>query len=177
MEEPAELTAEMTLADYSEALASAAPVPGGGSVAAISASLAAALGSMVVRVSLERAAYQGHAALHEEALGKTEAARRRCLTLADEDAAAFSAYLAAQRLPKEPRDKAIHRAAAIRDAARGATNVPLAIVQECHRLAELIERLAGRTNAHASSDLDVAALLLDAAARGAAANAVANRAE
>ncbi|CAN5550548.1 hypothetical protein BH24CHL9_BH24CHL9_00190 [soil metagenome] len=164
----------MALASYSEALASEAPTPCGGSVAAVAASLAAALASMVVRVSQDRAAYQAHAGLHEEALAKSEATRRRCLALADEDAAAFNAYLAARRLPREPRDRAIERAAAIRDAARTATNVPLAIVQECHRLAELIERLAGRTNTHASSDLDVAALLLDAAARGAAANAVAN---
>ena len=52
--------------------------------------------------------------------------------------------------------------------------MPLSIVQECHALAELNERLAGRINVHASSDLDVAALLLDAAARGAAANALIN---
>lgn len=174
MDEPAKPTAEMSLATYSEALASGAPVPGGGSVAAVAASLAAALGSMVVRVSLDRAAYQAHTALHEEALGTTEAARQRCLTLADEDAAAYSGYLAARHMPREPREVAIQRAAAIRDAARLATSVPLAIVQECHRLAELIERLAGRTNVNASSDLDVAALLVDAAARGAGANAVAN---
>jgi methenyltetrahydrofolate cyclohydrolase len=174
MDESATPTADMTLADYSGALASAAAVPGGGSLAAVVAGLAAGLGSKVVRLSLDRPAYQAHAALHQEALEVTEAARGRCLDLADEDAAAYAAFLAARRSPREPRDQAIRRAAAIRDAARRATSVPLAIVQECHRLAELVERLAGRTNVNAASDLDVAGLLLDAAARGAAANAVAN---
>ena len=102
-------TAEMTLASYSEALASEAPTPGGGSVAAVAASLAAALASMVVRVSQDRAAYQAHAGLHEEALEKSEATRRRCLALAEDDAAAFNAYLAARRLPREPRDREIER--------------------------------------------------------------------
>jgi methenyltetrahydrofolate cyclohydrolase len=174
MEEPATPTADMTLAAYSEALASAAPVPGGGSVAAVAASMAAALAGMVVRISHGREAYQAHTALHEEASGTLEAVRLRCLELADEDAAAFGAYLAARRLPREPEGQALERAAAIREAARTAASVPLAIVQECYRLAQLIERLAGRTNAHASSDLDVAALVADAAARGAAANAIAN---
>ena len=174
MDEPAMRTADLTLAAYSEAVASADPVPGGGSVAAVAAGLAAALTGMVVRVSQGKAAFQDHSALHEEALRAVDAARQRCLQLADEDAAAFSSYLAARRLPREPERQALQRAAAIRDAARDATNVPLAIAQECHRLADLVERLASRTNAHAGSDLDVAALLLDAAARGAAANAIAN---
>lgn len=174
MELPALPTADMTLAAYSEALASAAPVPGGGSVAAVATGMAAALAGMVVRISLDRPAYQAHATLHNDALRTLEATRRRCLGLADDDSAAFTAYLAARRLPRKPEPAASRRAAAVRDAARNATSVPLAIVQECHRLAELIERLAGRTNTHAGSDLDVAALLVEAAARGAAANAIAN---
>lgn len=44
------------------------------------------------------------------------------------------------------------------------------MVRECHGLIDVVERLAGRTNPNASSDLEVASLLLDAAARGAASN-------
>jgi glutamate formiminotransferase/formiminotetrahydrofolate cyclodeaminase len=174
MRHPATSFSEATIADFTEALASSAAVPGGGSAAAVAAALAASLTSMVVRLSQGRPAYERYAPLHAEGLARADAARMRFLQLADEDAQAYQAYLEARRLPRERREDELTRAAAMRESARGATTVPLAIVQECHALAELDERLAGRINVHAASDLDVSALLVDAAARGAAANAIIN---
>jgi formiminotetrahydrofolate cyclodeaminase len=164
----------MSIGAFADALASSTAVPGGGSAAAIAAGLAASLTGMVIRLSMGRPAYERFAPLHEEGLAIADAARARFLRLADDDASAFEAYMAARRLPKDDPDGELRRAAAIREAARGATTVPLWIVQECHALAELDERLAGRINVNAASDLDVSALLIDAAARGAAANAVIN---
>jgi formiminotetrahydrofolate cyclodeaminase len=166
--------ADATLGAFTEALSSATAVPGGGSAAAIAAALAASLTGMVVRLSQGRPAYERFAPLHEEGLELADAARRRFLQLADDDAAAFQGYMAARRMPKDDPDAELSRAVALREAARSATTVPLSIVQECHTLAELNERLAGRINVNAASDLDVSALLVDAAARGAAANAVVN---
>lgn len=174
MIEPATHFRDMTLTGFSEALASEASVPGGGSAAALAACLAAGLTGMVVRLSMGRSAYQAYAGLHQEALEAADAARERFMELVEEDALAYSAYLAASRLPRETRDQEIRRDAAKRAAAQQATTVPLAVVQDCHRLVDLAERLAGRTNVRVASDLDVAALLLDAAARGAAANAIVN---
>lgn len=165
---------DMTLSDFMEALSSAKPTPGGGSATALAAALAASLTSMVVRLSLDRPAYEQHAALHVEAVAASDAARSRFLELADEDAAAYTAYLEARRLPHDDRESELRRSAAARDAARKAATVPLSIVQHCHGLIDIVERLAGRSNANVSSDLDVAALLLDAAARGAAANVTVN---
>ncbi len=166
--------ADQTLADFTRALASEAPVPGGGSAAAFAASLAASLTGMVVRLSLDRPAYAQHGALHEEAIAATDAARERFLELAEEDTRAYAAYVDARRLPRDTDEQQLVRAAARRDAARVATTVPLSVVQLSHESAELVERLAGRTNANVASDLDVAALLLEGAARGAASNAIVN---
>ncbi|MFV2062371.1 MAG: cyclodeaminase/cyclohydrolase family protein [Chloroflexota bacterium] len=174
MSESSERVADMTLGDFSEALASERPTPGGGGASALAATFAAALTSMVVRLSLDRPAYQQHAALHAEALADSDAARLRFLDLADEDAAAYTAYLQARRLPHEDKEEESARAAATRDAARLAATVPLTIVQECHGQIDIVERVAGRTNVNAASDLDVAAMLLESAAKGAAANAAVN---
>jgi formiminotetrahydrofolate cyclodeaminase len=52
--------------------------------------------------------------------------------------------------------------------------VPLAIVTLCHKQMESLERLVGRTNVNVASDLEVAALLCEGAARSAASNVRAN---
>lgn len=164
----------MTLEDFTADLASGRPVPGGGSAAAVAAALAASLTSMVVRLSVDRPAFEAHAALYGEALSASDAARVRFLGLADEDASAYAAYRQARGLPRVTAAEAASREAAISRAARRSADVPLAVADACARQVELVERLAGRSNPHASSDLDCAALLLEAAARAAAANVLVN---
>jgi methenyltetrahydrofolate cyclohydrolase len=127
-----------------------------------------------VRLSLTRPDYAPHAELHTEALAASDAARHRFLDLADEDARAYAAYLRARSMPHATEAERVTRGTASRAAARVATEVPLAIVKACHSQMALVERLAGRTNRHAASDLEVAALLLEAAARAAAANVKVN---
>jgi methenyltetrahydrofolate cyclohydrolase len=166
--------AGMTIRDFVEALASEQPTPGGGSASALTATLAASLTAMVIRLSQGRPRYAQHGDLYAEALSASEAARTRFLELADDDAAAYATYLEARRLPRGSEPEILTREVAIRAAAQEAAAVPLTVVQECHRQMDLVERLAGRSSAAVASDLDVAALLLESAARGAAANVLVN---
>ena len=156
------------------ALASAEPVPGGGSASAIAASLAASLLSMVARLSVDRPKYAAYEATHRRALDAGEQARSRFLALADEDAAVFRTFAEALKLPRDT-DEAIRvRRAAMETAAAAAARVPMEVVRLCHAVTDQLEAMAGRSNLNAASDLDVGALLCDAAARGAGANVVIN---
>jgi methenyltetrahydrofolate cyclohydrolase len=166
--------ADYTLAGFSDALASDAPVPGGGSASAVAASLAASLLVMVARLSIGRPRYEAYAASHERAIAAGEAARHRFLELADEDATAYAAFGAARKLAKDTAEQDRVRRDAIRLAARRASEVPLEVVRHCAGLVQLIESLAGRSNVNAASDLDVAALLAQAAAQGGGANVIIN---
>jgi formiminotetrahydrofolate cyclodeaminase len=161
--------AELTLGQFSERLASAEPVPGGGSAAAVAGSLAASLVTMVAELS-KRPKYMDHASLH----GKVEKDGRQLaatlLRLADEDADSYAAFAAAIKLPKDTDDEREARAKAMRAAARGASEVPMDVLQACFEVVLAAESLAGRCNQNASSDLSVATLLAEAAAKGAAAN-------
>jgi glutamate formiminotransferase/formiminotetrahydrofolate cyclodeaminase len=125
---------------------------------------------MVAGLSVGR---QRYAAVEPE----MEAAVVQAATLVDalsalvaRDAEAYARVGAAYRLPKEPADAAATRAAAVTAALLGAAEVPLETARLAADVAELAAGVAERGNRNAVGDAGVAALLAEAACRGAAYN-------
>lgn len=158
-----------TLHQFHEELASKSPTPGGGAVAAITGATGAALASMVVNYSFTRKLEAHHDALREVA-SRLERARALLMTLADEDASAYEALAGAMKLAKD--DPA--RPSRLREAAKAATQAPLAIVGVATDLLRLMDTLPGRTNRNLRSDLAIAAMLAGVAARAGAQNVSVN---
>jgi formiminotetrahydrofolate cyclodeaminase len=171
---PSDSLAGLTLSEFSDRLASAEPVPGGGSASAIAGSFAASLLAMVARLSVDRPRYAAYQMTHARALATGERGRTVLLELADADARAYAGFAAARKLPKETVDEQSLRDDRTRVAARAASEVPLSVVDECARLLDDLTAMAGRSNLNAASDLEVGARLAAAAARGAAANVLIN---
>lgn len=164
----------LTVAAFLDRLASAEPVPGGGSASAVAGALAAALVRMVARLSEGRPAYAEHEATIRSAAETGASLVERFLDLAEADAAAYGRLAAALRRPRSTPEEVEARRADVRAAARGAAEVPLEAVDACLVLLRAVEALAGRSNRNAASDLVVASLLGEAGAEGAALNVEAN---
>lgn len=153
-----------------ERLATRDPVPGGGSAAAVAGALGAALVGMVVELTVGRPEAADHERLLEEMRRAAADLRSKLLDLAETDAAAYEAVVRARRLPRDTDDEAAARTAAMDDATREATRIPLATATAAAGVLELAERIAPIGNRNAISDVGVGALLSAAAVRGAGLN-------
>jgi len=155
-----------TLDGWLDELAGGAPVPGGGSAAALAGALAAALVAMVARLTIGRKAYAGVQQRVAEILAEADALRAQLRRLADDDAAAYTKVSAAYRLPKsDPR-----RTRAADEALIGAAQTPLAMARGAARLLALANEIGTIGNRNAHSDAKVGEALARAALAGAVEN-------
>jgi formiminotetrahydrofolate cyclodeaminase len=161
---------DQTIGQWLDALGSAAPAPGGGAAAAMSACLGAALVEMVCRLTTGKAAFAEHEPLIT-AIG--DAARQLgldALSQIDEDTAAFTALMASYRLPKDTGGQQAARQGAIRQAIHRAAVVPLGVAATAAEVIRLAAQLPGRSNPNVLSDVAVAASTAAAAIDAAAVN-------
>lgn len=162
--------AALTIDQFLHALASKAPTPGGGAVASVVGALAAASANMVVSYSLGKKNLADHQPALAQAAGELTRAAALAMGLADEDAAAYGLVNELSRLPEaDPR-----RAAELPAALRASVDVPLSIIALSTNLLRLFDRLATMSNRQLRSDLGIAAVLAEAAARSAAWNVAVN---
>jgi formiminotetrahydrofolate cyclodeaminase len=149
---------EKSLTTFLEEVSARTPAPGGGAVSAVAVGMAAALVGMAARFS-DRQLDAAH-----DLAEKADVTRAHVLPLAEADAKAYGELLAALRLPKDDPG----REEAVATAARGASEVPLAIAAFGAEVALLAARLAEEGNPNLSGDAVTAALLASAAARACA---------
>jgi len=160
----------VSLSGFVSSVASSTPTPGGGSVSAHVGALAAALAQMVAGLTVGRKKYAAvDAEMKQIALDAADVGNQLA-ALVEADAQAYTAVSDAYKLPKEPDDAAVRRSEAITEALLGASRVPLDTARACARVAELAATVAVKGNTNAVSDAGVAALLAEAACRGAAYN-------
>ena len=165
-----ERLADKTLREFSDELASDAPVPGGGSAAAYAGALGAALAAMVARIAMKKS---DDAALREY-VAEMENLRADFLRLVDDDSAAYARVSEAMKLPKATDDEKKARTERLQVALLAASRVPLEVAKTGRRLLEACERGLAKAPAAAVSDLGVGALMAEAALRGAAMNVMIN---
>jgi formiminotetrahydrofolate cyclodeaminase len=101
---------------------------------------------------------------------KSEELRKTFTDLIERDTAAFNKVMEAFSLPKETDDQKALRTAAIQEATKEATLVPLRVMKHILDGLALAKVVAEKGNANSVSDAGVSALMLYAAAEGASLN-------
>ena len=165
---------DTTVRAFLDQLASNAPTPGGGSVAALTGSLAAGLISMVCNLTIGKEKYKDVEPAVKDILARSEALRSQLMELIEADVAAYGKLSAAYKLPRASDDDKKARTAAIQAALLDATAVPVNIAEACSAVIDLCVPAAEKGNVGAISDIGVAVLLAEAGLRSADLNVMIN---
>ncbi|MCX7021723.1 MAG: cyclodeaminase/cyclohydrolase family protein [bacterium] len=161
---------DLTITDFLKKLGSQEPAPGGGSSAALAASLGANLLSMVCQLTAGKKGYEEYwDECKGENAGIAETADR-LRVLIDEDTEAFNALMASFKLPKESPEEMKARNKEIQKCTKRAIEVPLEVARLSRRLLTKAPRMALIGNQNAISDIGVGALLLTVGINGAILN-------
>ena len=150
---------QKSLKAFLEEVAAKTSAPGGGAVAAIAAALAAALAAMTARFSEGQLGAEARDVARRSDEISAAAAR-----LAEADAEAYGAYLAARRRPDDDPE----REPALAEAASRSAEVPLRIAELGAEVDRIAERLGERGNPNLGGDAFAARSLARAATRAAA---------
>lgn len=149
----------LTLNDFTEKLASNSPVPGGGSVAAVSASLSAALAGMVANLTLGKKKYVQVEEEMNSIIEKASELRNKILDYIEKDSNAYNKVIDAYKMPKETEEEKQARSKAVEDGSKFAAEIPFEIAKISYEIFPLAEAVVKSGNSNAITDGLISAML------------------
>lgn len=161
---------ERSCAAFVSALASSAPVPGGGGAAALVGAIGTALCSMVGNLTVGRKRYAAFEEDLQRILVRADGLQRRLLELVEEDAAGFEPLSRAYAIPKDDPD----RSRKLEEAAVSACRAPMEMMKLCCASIELLEEMLEKGSVTLISDVGCGAACCAAALESASLNVFIN---
>jgi len=161
------LLTNLKVTDFLEQTACGTPLPGGGSVSALSAALGAGLTEMVANLSVGKKGYEAVEIEMQEIAETVKKLREKLVAEVDNDSNAYNEVLAAFKLPKTTEKEKKQRTEAIQEAMKNAARVPLGVAYDAMRVMDLAERVIKSGNRNAVSDAAVGAMMARTAVLGA----------
>ena len=166
--------ASLTNRQFLDEVSTDSAAPGGGSVAALCAAQAAALVAMVANLTVGKKGYEGAQERVKAIAEEAQELKDALLEAIDADTEAFDRVMAAFGLPKASDEQREVRDRAVAEATRGATRVPLAVLERAVRVLDLAAEIGEIGNANSLSDAGVAVLCAGTGAEGAYLNVLIN---
>ena len=152
---------------FLEKTASGTPVPGGGSVSALSAALGAGLAEMVANLTIAKKGYEAVEHEMKEIAETLQTLREKLVAEVDKDSNAYRDVLATFKLPKDTEQEKEQRAEAIQSAMKNAARVPLGVAYDALQVMDLAEKAIRNGNRNAVSDGAVGTMMARTAVLGA----------
>ncbi len=159
---------DQTLQTYLDDLASAKPAPGGGSAAAVSGAMSAALAAMVCQLTLGKKKYANVQDEIATLLQEVESQRQHFQQLMAADISAYSKLSACFKMPRETQEQSDARTAAVQQSLVEAALVPLEMAERALAVVRVCQRVAEIGNTNVLSDIAAAAMLAAGAGSSAA---------
>lgn len=153
--------------EFLEQTASGTPVPGGGSVSALSAALGAGLTEMVANLTLKKKGYEAVEGQMQNIAERVRSLREKLTSAVDEDSNAYNDVLAAYKLLKNTEAEQKIRSREIQNAMQNAARVPMAVAYDALQVMDLAEMVIRNGNRNAVSDGAVGAMMARTAVLGA----------
>jgi formiminotetrahydrofolate cyclodeaminase len=148
----------LKITEYLAKAAAGTAVPGGGSVAALNASLAAGLTEMVANLTIGKKGYEAVEEEMRDIARQTIALREKLTAAIDRDAEAYSEVMAAFKLPRATDPEKELRKLEIQQAFKHAALVPLEVANHAVQVLDLAGRAVDSGNKNAVTDGVVAAM-------------------
>ena len=156
--------------DFVDEVSRDSPAPGGGSVAALSGALGAALGTMVANLSTSKAGFEEHKDELAKIAEKGQITKDELVKAIDDDTSAFDEVIKAMRMPKDTDEEKNKRNIEMQKGYQAATLVPLKTVENCRNALDVCKEISEIMDEGMASDVGSGALMANAGAISAAYN-------
>ncbi|MCB2358630.1 cyclodeaminase/cyclohydrolase family protein [Clostridium estertheticum] len=135
------------------------PVPGGGSIAALSGASAAALVSMVASLTIGKKGYEDSEVTMKEVYEQANKYKEKFIEYIDADSESFHGVMDAFKLPKNNDEEKATRKEIIQNALKHASETPYKIAENAYRLMEYSEIAVEHGNKNAVTDAAVSVMM------------------
>ena len=153
----------MKIKNFMEMLSSKAATPGGGSVAALTGAMGAALLSMVGNLTVGKEQYKDVEDDIKDLLKKSESLRATLQELMEKDVEVFNQFMSIMKLPRSNEEEKKYRNQKMQIASIEAAKVPLEVARKCKEVIDICSEVAVKGTRNAISDAGVGVLLAEAA--------------
>lgn len=161
---------DLTVKEFLNKTAGSEPVPGGGSVAALNAAVAAALTEMVANLTIGRKKYEDKEEQMKQISALASTLRAGFIEDIDADSDAYNEVFNAFKLPKETEEEKSERSRQIQAATKVAAEIPMGVARKAYDMMDVIVQVAETGNQNAVTDACVAIMTARTAILGALLN-------